>query len=182
MAGVLTAKRLEILSADISTTQDGAVVDSFRVHDRDYSGVSPQERIAAVSTALRDVLRNRVTVESLFVRHRRFGAQDQPPPVSNLPMRVVLDNDSSDSRTVVDVFAHDRPGLLYTVARALYELRLSVDLARISTHYDQVVDVFYVRETNGRKAAGDARLAEIQETLTARLEAFERSEFRTFVA
>jgi [protein-PII] uridylyltransferase len=97
-------------------------------------------------------------------------------------MRVVLDNDSSDSRTVVDVFAHDRPGLLYTVARALYELRLSVDLARISTHYDQVVDVFYVRETNGRKAAGDARLAEIQETLTARLEAFERSEFRTFVA
>ena len=182
IAGVLTAKRLEILSADISTTEEGAVVDSFRVHDGDYAGTVPPERIADVSAALRDALRNRVTVESLFLRHRRFGAQHQPPPASNLPMRVVLDNDSSDSRTVIDVFAHDRPGLLYTVARALYELRLSVDLARISTHYDQVVDVFYVRETSGRKPVGDARLNEVEETLTARLEAFERSEYRAFVA
>jgi [protein-PII] uridylyltransferase len=182
MAGVLTAKRLEILSADISTTQDGAVLDSFRVHDRDYSGAIPPERIADVSGALRDVLQGRVTVESLFLRHRRFGSRDQPPPVSNLPMRVVLDNDSSDSRTVIDVFAHDRPGLLYTVARALYELRLSVDLARISTHYDQVVDVFYVRETNGEKAAGEARLNQIRERLSERLEAFERSGFHAFVA
>jgi [protein-PII] uridylyltransferase len=94
--------------------------------------------------------------------------------VSNLPLRVVLDN-SSDSRTVIDVFAHDRPGLLYTVARALYELRLSVDLARISTHYDQVVDVFYVRETGGGKVEGDARLEEIRQALTSRLEELERA-------
>jgi [protein-PII] uridylyltransferase len=175
MAGVLAAKRLEILSADISTTRDGAVIDSFRVHDRDHAGAVPPERIADVARTLERTLRNEVSVESLFQRHRKFGTQDRPPPVSNLPLRVVLDNDSSGSRTVIDVFAHDRPGLLYTVARALYELRLSVDLARISTHYDQVVDVFYVREAHGRKVEDGARLQEIGASLTARLEAFERS-------
>lgn len=175
MAGVLAAKRLEILSADISTTRDGVVIDSFRVHDRDYDGAVPPERISDVARTLERALRNEVSVESLFQRHRKFGAQDRPSSVSNLPLRVVLDNDSSDSRTVIDVFAHDRPGLLFTVARALYELRLSVDLARISTHYDQVVDVFYVREAHGRKVEDGDRLQEIAASLTARLEAFERS-------
>lgn len=173
MAGVLASKRLEILSADISTTRDGVVIDSFRVHDRDYDGEVPQDRLDDVARTLQRALRNEVSVESLFRRHRRFGAQGGAQGVSNLPLRVVLDNDSS-SRTVIDVFAHDRPGLLYTVARALYELRLSVDLARISTHYDQVVDVFYVRETGGGKVEGEARLEEIRQALTARLEELER--------
>ena len=54
------------------------------------------------------------------------------------------------------MFAHDRRGLLYVVARALHELNLSVDLAKISTHYDQVVDVFYVQDAEGRKILDDA--------------------------
>ena len=83
---------------------------------------------------------------------------------------------------MIDVFAHDRPGLLYTVSRAIYELGLSVDLAKISTHYDQVVDVFYVREASGRKVAGPDRLRQIRDSLSSTLEEFERGGYRRFVS
>jgi [protein-PII] uridylyltransferase len=181
LSAVLTAKRHEILSADISTTRDGVVIDSFRVVDRDFEGHVPPERLQEVAAGIEDVLRQSADVEKLFIRHRRFGSGLRTTQVSNLPLRVEVDNDSSDSRTIIDVFAHDRPGLLYSLARTLYELKLSVDLARISTHYDQVVDVFYVRERDGRKVRDAARLESIRATLAAQLEEFERSGHRRFV-
>ena len=73
----------------------------------------------------------------------RFAIQALTGPVSDLPLRVVVDNESSDRYTVIDVFAHDRPGLLYAITRALYELNLSVALSKIATHFDQVLDVFF---------------------------------------
>ena len=39
--GVLTAQRLEIVSAQICTTADGFVIDRFRVHDHDFAGIIP---------------------------------------------------------------------------------------------------------------------------------------------
>ncbi|MFO1096202.1 MAG: ACT domain-containing protein [Planctomycetaceae bacterium] len=181
LAGALTAKRLEIVAADISTTQEGGIVDSFRVVDNDFEGPAPAQRLQDVCELLQRVLRDNVPAESLFQRHKRFGAEHHRTSISNLPLRVEVDNDSSDNRTVIDVFAHDRTGLLYTVSRAIYELGLSVDLAKISTHYDQVVDVFYVREPDGSKVSNPERLSQIRETLSATLEEFERAGYRRFI-
>ncbi|OYW11772.1 MAG: hypothetical protein B7Z55_18920, partial [Planctomycetales bacterium 12-60-4] len=85
----------------------------------------------------------------------------------------VIDNETSDRCTVVDIFAHDRPGLLYRIARTLFELDLSVVLAKISTHFDQVVDVFYVTDAKGRKIADGHRLRTIKDVLTQQIEQFE---------
>lgn len=182
LAALLTAKRHEILSADISTTREGVVIDSFRVLDRDFEGHVPPERLQEVAAGMEEILSRSTDVEQLFQRHRRFGAERVRSQVSNLPLRVELDNDSSDTRTIIDIFAHDRPGLLYSLARTLYELRLSVDLARISTHYDQVVDVFYVRELNGQKVRGPERLDAIRHRLVTQLDDFEREGHRRFVS
>ncbi len=181
LSALLTAKRHEILSADISTTREGVVIDSFRVLDRDFEGHVPPERLQEVAAGIEAILRQSIDVEQLFQRHRRFGAERARSQVSNLPLRVELDNDSSDSRTIIDIFAHDRPGLLYSLARTLYDLKLSVDLARISTHYDQVVDVFYVREQDGRKVQGADRLDAIRNRLVTQLNEFEQDGHRRFV-
>jgi [protein-PII] uridylyltransferase len=55
-------------------------------------------------------------------------------------------------------------------------------LAKIATHLDQVVDVFYVNERSGRKLDDPARLKEIQSTLLATLDEFERHEWRRFAS
>jgi len=180
--GVLTAKRLEIASAQICTTADGFVIDGFRVHDGDFAGPVPPERIDEVADAIKDTLSGRIRVEELFQRHRRFGSGGKPQPVSDLPARVVVDSSSSERFTVVDVFSHDRPGLLYTLSRKIFELDLSVVLAKIATHLDQVVDVFYLTDRMGRKLEGPTRLKEIQSTLLATLDEFERDEWRSFAS
>ena len=65
--------------------------------------------------------------------------------------------------------------LLYRIARTLFECGLSVSLAKISTHFDQVVDVFYVTDTGGRKVADGQRLVSIRDDLVRSIEEFERA-------
>jgi [protein-PII] uridylyltransferase len=171
LTGVLTANRLEIIAADINTTQGGVVVDSFRVVDRDFTGEVPEHRITVICNALKEVLSCERPSEPSFSRNRRQELKRRGP-VADLPLRVVIDNDSSDSRTIIDVFAHDSQVLLYLIARTLHELRVSVDLAKIGTHFDQVVDVFYVTELDRSKIIGPERLQEVRRTLQSRLEEF----------
>lgn len=173
VTGALTAKGLEILSANICTTTEGVVIDSFHVHDGDYAGTIPEFRLREVESAVVEVITGRTTVEHLFQRHRRFVPAGTPS-LFHEPSRVVIDNDSSERFTVIDVFADDRRGLLYTIASTLLELALSVSIAKISTHIDQVLDVFYVTDREGSKLQDERRLAEIQSVLTTRIEEFER--------
>jgi [protein-PII] uridylyltransferase len=61
-------------------------------------------------------------------------------------------------------------------------MELSVVSAKIATHLDQVVDVFYVTDRSDRKIEDPARLKEIQSTLLATLDHFERQEWRRFAS
>jgi [protein-PII] uridylyltransferase len=176
LAGVLTAKHLEVLTAQISTSKDGVVLDRFRVIDHDFAESVPVERIQEVTQAVQDTLYGRTTVEQLFHKHQRFGGRQTATTVSNLPPRVVIDNNSTDSATIIDVFAYDSPGLLYTLAKAVYDLDLSVMQARIGTHLDQVVDVFYVSDRHGNKIRTGSILQEIKDTLTQQISDFEHSQ------
>ena len=40
--------------------------------------------------------------------------------------RVQFDNDASARATVIEIQAHDRPGLLYDITRAIFEARLFI--------------------------------------------------------
>jgi [protein-PII] uridylyltransferase len=66
---------------------------------------------------------------------------------------------------VVEVFSHDRPGLLFTLANALHGLGLTIDLAKISTEGVRVIDVFYVRDKDGLKVSLEQRSAELRTAL-----------------
>ena len=181
IAGVLTAKRLEIIGANITTSMDGIVVDSFRVADNDYQGQPPQERIKDVSKAIQDVLTKQTTVVELFKRNQTFGSKKYVEPINVVPSRVVFDNNSSESCTVIDLFAHDRPGLLYTVCRKAFELKLSIQLAKIATHLDQVVDVFYVTDMTGHKITDSAQLKELKSSFVNCINDFESDGYKKFV-
>jgi [protein-PII] uridylyltransferase len=180
LAGVLTALHMSILSAEITTTNSGAVIDSFHVRDRDYEGEPRSDRRETVARTMREMLLQHPPMEELFRKNRRYGADRALPAGSEMPTRVRIDTTSSDSRTILEVFAHNRTGLLYSVSQAIYDLRLSVELAKIATHLDQVLDVFYVRELDGSRVTGEARLAQIQSTLETRLVAFESNDWREF--
>jgi [protein-PII] uridylyltransferase len=164
LTGALTGQGLEILSAEINTLADDLVLDRFEVRDPDYAGPPPPERMERVNRALVASLRASGGQPPTFRRTWQMGGHRQPavPVAQN---RVRTDNSTSATHTIFDIFAVDRPGLLYAVTRTLFEAGLSVSRARIATYLDQVVDVFYVTDQSGNKIEDEARLAQIRDRL-----------------
>ncbi len=174
VSGVLAAKGLQILSAQISTFTDGVVVDCFEVLDYDFDGEPPATRRIDVGTTIRQVLRDERSIESLFAKSTRIGPRYQPQPGTiREPTQVKIDNDTSDRFTIIEVFAHDRQGLLYVITKNIFELSLSVFVAKIATSLDQVLDVFYVTDFAGQKVTDAGRIDEIQRRLVEAIETFE---------
>ena len=175
LTGGLTSAGLQILSADINTLADGLVLDRFRVHDPDFTGQPPPERMNEIDRRLKESL----TTEQppAFRRLWRSGGRRAAEVLPVLPTQVRLDNSTSERFTIVDVFASDRMGLLYTIARTLFELGLSVSLAKIGTYLDQVVDVFYVTDQEGQRIQDEERLDRIRRTLMEAIDG-EASGFR----
>ena len=81
------------------------------------------------------------------------------------PAEVKLVPDASDAYTVVEIHATDRIGLLHSIAEALFLLRLDIDLAKIDTQGNRVVDVFYLRDWNGRPLRDAERLQALKSAL-----------------
>ena len=87
----------------------------------------------------------------------------------------------ADKFTVIDVFAYDRPGLLYTITREIYKQGLSVVIAKIATHFDQVVDVFYTVDMDGNKLEDGHQLKSIRDAIQAKIDQFEKEGYQKFV-
>jgi len=166
LTGALGSHALQIRSAQIHTLGDGLVLDRFWAYDGDYPEGPPHERLEEVRQALIESL---LATEEQPPTFRRIwqSAAESSLPAADIQTRVRVDNTTSHDYTILDVFARNRPGLLYGVARALFERGLSVARAKIGTHQDQVIDVFYVTDADGRKIIEEPRLESIRAQLTA---------------
>ncbi|MBI4402164.1 MAG: [protein-PII] uridylyltransferase [Nitrospirae bacterium] len=171
IAGVIAAKGLQILDAQIITRNDGIVVDTFQVIDLDYTGSPPEERRASIARTIVRILKGEDTVENLVERSSRLPVGRRLPS-SRQPTEVQVDNETSDRFTIFDVFADDRQGLLYVITHTVFKLGLSVHAARISTRLDQVADVFYVTDLSGAKIRDHARLEVIRGTIKDAIDRF----------
>ena len=163
VSGVLSGMRMDIHTAQSCTTADSTMIGSFRVTDKDFVGNVADDRIRDVCDALVSVLTGKLTVDHVFRRSGLFRFNKKK--IQPVPPRVSIDNDCSETHTVIDVFAMNSPGLLHTLALTIYNHGLSVDLTRIATNVDQVVDVFYVVDSGGKKVEDTDRLHPLWEDL-----------------
>jgi [protein-PII] uridylyltransferase len=65
--------------------------------------------------------------------------------------RVIIDNDSSDVYTVIEVHSADLPGQLYHITQTLADFGMNIHKAYIATEVEQLIDVFYVLDGKGQK-------------------------------
>lgn len=165
IAGALAANGMNILTASIVTSRSGVALDVFRVSHFDRAEiVRSADRWDRVQASLARVLSGEVDVEQLVAAARRPGLLDRRF-VPRVGTKVEIDNAVSEHFTVVDVYTQDRAGLLFSITNALYHLNLSIHLAKITTNVDQVLDVFYVTDENGRKIGDQERLEHIRAVL-----------------
>ena len=86
------------------------------------------------------------------------------------PTVIDVDNDVSSDYTVIDIYTHDKVGLLYRITSTLSEMGLYIGVSKISTKIDQVADVFYVKDIFGHKIISEEKLTEIRKRLLAAIE------------
>jgi [protein-PII] uridylyltransferase len=159
-AGVLASHRLAVRSANATSIGNTAVT----VFDVEPEFGDPPDA-TLVAADLRRMLQGRLDVEDRLDRRARAVR----PRAATIPApKVSLIDDASDTATVVEVRAHDAPGLLWRVGRALGECGLDVRAARVETLGAEVVDVFYVTDGDGKPvAADDLRRTTVHSVLAA---------------
>lgn len=158
LTGVLATNTLNVVSARISTSRAGIVLDVFRLsHLEGRDLVMDQDTWTRVYARLNAVLRGERTMEEML---RAVSAPSYLTKRNlRIPTEVTVDNDSSPYYTLVDITAPDRMGFLFSVTYALFRLDLQIHLAKITTNVDQVLDVFYVTTRSGQKVTDPATLA-----------------------
>jgi len=163
-AGVLASHRLLVRSAT-GTAVNGTAVTVFTVAAE--FGTPPDATL--IEDDLRRMLDGRLDVAERLARRQRAYRPRRGVPVA--PPKVTLVDDASHTAAVVEVRAHDEPGMLWRIGRALGECGLDVRAARVETLGAEAVDAFYVVDGSGQPPAGEKVRALIRERVLAALAA-----------
>ena len=86
---------------------------------------------------------------------------------------MLIDNNASDTFTVIEVNGRDRPGFLHVVTRALTRLNLQIATAHVTTYGERAVDVFYVKDLFGLKVVNADKLKQVATTVEASIRDFD---------
>jgi len=165
IAGVLSANNVNILGAQILTRKDGVVFDVLHVTDSVMKPIQDKVKFRIVNRELKKAIAGDLDVEELFTSRNLSLPLDRRDRTPTAPPRVEIENDISEEHTVIDVYATDMIGLLYRITSTLASLGLSIYTAKVSTKVDQAVDVFYVKDLEGRKITNVKELDRIRKTL-----------------
>jgi [protein-PII] uridylyltransferase len=164
ITGVMAANGMNILGAQIHTSTNGKALDILQVNAPQGFAITDEARWNRLKDDLRQVLEGKVDVRKLVEKRERVKAlSERHKP--RFPTRVEIDNDVSADYTVIDIYTHDKVGLLYRITSALTELGLYIGISKISTKVDQVLDVFYLRDIFGHKVTSERKLEEMRDRL-----------------
>ncbi|MGD2098182.1 MAG: [protein-PII] uridylyltransferase [Desulfobacterales bacterium] len=169
IAGVFTLNNIDILDVQAFTWRNQIALDIFKVKpppDPILEDEKWNRTAADLTAALSDALDLTAALNKKVQTYRNGKAG-----LDRRPHRVALDNTSSSFFTILEVFTYDFPGLLYSITDAIYRCDLNIWVAKIATKADQVVDVFYVRDTNGQKVDLPEQVTAIKAAIMERLPA-----------
>jgi [protein-PII] uridylyltransferase len=164
IAGAFLSAQINILSADVFTRGDNLALDIFRVCSTQLTPVTSARDITRVETRLCDSLAfedydfSPLLNKDALLRTYRISQE------AEIPTKIVVDNTSHPSFTLIDLQTPDRLGLLYDLLRALGEEDVNIELSRITTEMDVAMDTFYITDGNG-KIIDESAIKRIQRLL-----------------
>jgi [protein-PII] uridylyltransferase len=173
LTGACAAGGGNIAGAQIFTTADGIALDTLLVQRQFEQEEDEQRRAERICSLIRQALSGELRVRDAVARAtgmtRRMKAFTVEP-------QVVINNDSSNRFTVIEVAGMDRIGLLFDLTEALFRLNLNIASAHITTFGERAVDVFYVTDLTGAKITNANRRAKIMRQMMAALTPGETSD------
>ncbi len=164
ITGACAAAGANIAGAQIFTTADGMALDTILIQREFPSEEDERRRAERIAELIRKALRGELWLKEAVAR--AYKPQQRIRAFTVEP-RVIIDNQSSNRFTVIEINGLDRIGLLYDLTEALYKLNLNIASAHVTTFGEKAVDVFYVTDLTGAKIENVTRHKQIENALTS---------------
>ncbi len=167
VAGAFASIGANIVDAKIFTTSDGMALDMFLVQDMEGGALAEEKKLQRLSEILHKTLEGRHRPHIVLA-----GKQKRPKREEAFTVRshVLFDNEASNTTTMIEVTARDRPGLLHDLTWALFENGVSINSAHVTTYGEEAIDTFYVRDAFGLKITSGEKLKRIQNVILEALD------------
>ncbi len=136
---ILDELGLTIVDARLIPLTDTQTLDTYCVLESDGSPILDRRRLDEIRHCLFKALTSR-DAQSLRVT-RRAPRQVR---MFSTPVQISISQDPENRRTVVELVAGDRPGLLLQVAKILEQEQVALQNAKIATIGERAEDVFFV--------------------------------------
>ncbi|EMD83475.1 [protein-PII] uridylyltransferase [Pacificimonas flava] len=170
LAGAISLCGANIIDARIHTTRDGMALNNIGIQGHGGQPFGDAHQLDRLKRSIADVLAGKVRLrEELAQRplpQRRADAFAVQP-------RVLVQPNASNRFTVIEVNAADRPGLLYALLRTLFDAKVTIHSAHITTYGERAVDTFYMTDLTGQKLDGSQRLKGLETRLLNAVKAAE---------
>jgi [protein-PII] uridylyltransferase len=148
---VLDQLGLNIVDARITPTEDGFSLDLYHVLEDDGAPISDNDRKNEIEHAIWRSLQR--PEDTPFAVSRRAPRQAR---MFNTPTQIALNVDDRNRRSVLELTAGDRPGLLSDIGKVLMEQHLQLHDAKIMTVGERAEDVFYITDFEQRPLTAEA--------------------------
>ncbi len=167
VAGAFASIGANIVDAKIFTTSDGMALDMFLVQDMEGGALAEEKKLLRLSEILHKTLEGRHRPHIVLAGKQKRPKREQAFTVRS---QVMFDNEASNTTTMIEVTARDRPGLLHDLTWALFENGVSINSAHVTTYGEEAIDTFYVRDAFGLKITSEEKLKRIQKVLLEALD------------
>ncbi len=136
---------MTIVDARIVPLENGYSLDTFVFLELDPRNEIDDSRMARVRRSLAEVL----TTES---EHAAPVTRPAPRQVRMFSTEVSMqfDQDVAGRRTIMEIVAGDRPGLLSTIGQVFIEYGIDIDTAKVVTIGERAEDVFFIVGEDGK--------------------------------
>jgi [protein-PII] uridylyltransferase len=162
ICGVLSLHNLSVLNAQIFTWKDGSAIDVLDVRPED--GVQYEEKDwQAVNDDLNLALNHRLGLGHRLYKKLASALGRRKRPTGINETRVVVDNEASSQYTIVEIYSTDSPGQLYRITQTLADFGINIYRAYIATEVEQLIDVFYVLDSQGQKVTDEPFIKELRD-------------------
>ncbi len=161
---VLDQTGLNIVDARITPTADGFSLETYLVLEDNGRTIADLSRIQEIEQSLRRNLQLREHSPPTVTRRAPRQVR-----MFSTPTQIVLSTDARNNRTILELIAGDRPGLLSEVGTVFMSEGVDVHGARIATVGERAEDVFYLTDTHGQPL-GETAGARLQQKLTETLD------------
>jgi [protein-PII] uridylyltransferase len=140
---------MNIVKAEAFANKQGVVLDTFSFADPLRALELNPTEIDRLRVTLERVILGKLDVKDLLRNRPKIAP---PSRKSKIEARVSFDGTASNSATLIQIVAQDRPGLLYDLASAISKHKCNIEVVLIDTEAHKAIDVFYVTSGGGKIA------------------------------